>query len=35
MDRVASTEWWHFGDVTGTPGPYLDVPLEVFLNNTD
>lgn len=33
--RVASTEWWHFDDVTGLPGPYLDVPLEAFLNNTD
>lgn len=33
--RVVSTEWWHFDDVTGTPGPYLDVPLEAFLNNTD
>lgn len=30
--RVASTEWWHFDDVTGTPGPYLNVPLEAFLN---
>jgi len=33
--RVASTEWWHFDDVTGTPGPYLDVPLEAFLSKND
>lgn len=29
--KVASTEWWHFNDVTGTPTPYLDIPLEAFL----
>ena len=28
--QVARTEWWHFTDITGTPGPYLDVPLEAF-----
>lgn len=28
----ASTEWWHFNDVTGTPTPYLDIPLEDFLD---
>lgn len=33
--RVASTEWWHFDDITGIPGPYLDVPLEAFLSKKD
>jgi D-alanyl-D-alanine dipeptidase len=26
-----STEWWHFNDAQGTPTPYLDIPLEDFL----
>lgn len=26
-----STEWWHFNDMVGTPGPHLDIPLEAFL----
>lgn len=28
----ASTEWWHFNDITGTPTPYLDIPLQAFLD---
>ncbi len=27
-----ATEWWHFNDLLGTPTPYLDVPLEAFLD---
>lgn len=30
--KTASTEWWHFNDVTGEPTPYLDIPLEAFLD---
>ena len=30
--EVAPTEWWHFNDITGEPSPYLDVPLEAFLD---
>lgn len=26
------TEWWHFNDAVGTPTPYLDIPLESFLD---
>lgn len=26
------TEWWHFNDAKGTPTPYLDIPLEDFLD---
>lgn len=28
-----STEWWHYNDVTAAPTPYLDVPLEAFLED--
>ena len=30
--KSASTEWWHFNDLEEPPGPYLDIPLEVFLD---
>ncbi len=26
-----TTEWWHYNDVSGTPAPYQDIPLEAFL----
>lgn len=30
--RNPPNEWWHFSDVEGTPTPYLDIPLEAFLD---
>lgn len=30
--RTPPNEWWHFSDVMGTPTPYLDIPLEAFLD---
>lgn len=30
--KPAPTEWWHFNDTVGEPTPYLDVPLEDFLD---
>ncbi len=30
--RTPPNEWWHFSDIAGTPTPYLDIPLEAFLD---
>ncbi|MDW7652438.1 MAG: M15 family metallopeptidase [Bacillota bacterium] len=30
--KTPKTEWWHFNDMLTVPGPYLDIPLEEFLD---
>jgi D-alanyl-D-alanine dipeptidase len=29
--RNYEKEWWHFDDIIETPTPYLDIPLEAFI----
>lgn len=29
--RIHSGEWWHFVDGKEEPGPYLDIPLHIFM----